>query len=268
MNGNLTRRSRYDDDIVIPALASALHILGIALVCTFSTLRLFALRRKDVPATRLADNGNGIGSIFLFGAGLWRLFAELEKPLGFYTENWVFWAKMIALGVMVSLEMYPQYVVLPWHFRHARKQPIEPKPGQFERMFKVCALQLPCIVVVIFCAALMARGVGLPEVKAPAAAAATSNMPGAQVYATYCQTCHQADGRAMGGKLAGDFVGNPAILGKSDAELLGVIARGKTGAIGAMPGWGAMLSEQQQRDVLAYIRATFGAGAGASAPRK
>lgn len=251
---------------MIPAVASALHILGIALVCTFSTLRLFALRRKDIQATRLADNGNGIGSMFLFGAGLWRLFAELEKPLGFYTANWVFWAKMGALGLMVALEMYPQYVVLPWHIRHSRKKPIEPKPGQFERMFKVCVLQLPCIVVVIVCAAFMSRGIGLPTPAAPAAAAAMSSHPGAQVYATYCQTCHQVDGRAMGGKLAGDFVGNAAILAKSDAELLGVIAKGKTGTIGTMPGWGAILSEQQQRDVLAYIRATFGAGA-APAPR-
>lgn len=78
------------------------------------------------------------------------------------------------------------------------------------------------------------------------------------VYATYCQTCHQADGRAMGGRLAGDFVGDGTILAKSDDELLGVIAKGKTGRIGAMPAWGSILSVQQQRDVLAYVRLTFG----------
>jgi len=242
---------------LLPAIASALHILGIALVCTFSTLRLFALRKQDIPATRLADNGNGIGSMFLFGAGFWRLFGELEKPLAFYTANPIFWAKMGALGLMVALEMYPQYVVLPWHIRHGRKKPIEPKPGQFERMFKLCVLQLPCILVVIVCAALMSRGIGLPETKAPAAAAVTSTMPGAAVYATYCQTCHQADGRGMGGKMAGDFVANAAIFAQSDEALLTTIAKGKTGTIGTMPAWGSILSAQQQRDVLAYVRATF-----------
>lgn len=245
---------------MLPAIASALHILGIALVCTFSTMRLFALRRKDVPATRLADNGNGIGSMFLFGAGFWRLFGELEKPLGFYTANPIFWTKMGALALMVSLEMYPQYVVFPWHIRHSRKKPIEPKPGQFERMFKLCVLQLPCIVIVIFCAALMSRGIGLPAPGAPPpAAAANAAHPGATVYATYCQTCHQPDGRGLGGKAAGDFAGNPAILAQSDDALLTTIARGKTGSIGTMPAWGSILTPQQQRDVLAYIRLSFGA---------
>jgi putative membrane protein len=243
---------------VLPAIASALHIVGIALVCTFSTMRLFGLRTHDVARTRLADNGIGIGAMLLFGAGLWRLFAELEKPMGFYTANPVFWTKIGAVGVMVALELYPQYVVLPWHIRHGRKQPIEPRPGQFERMFTLCVLQLPCILVVIVCAALMARGVGLPEVAPPATAAATSALPGASVYATYCQTCHQADGRGLGGKAAGDFVGDAAILAQPDEALLGTIARGKTGRIGIMPAWGGVLSDQQRRDVLAYIRATFG----------
>lgn len=239
---------------MIPAIASALHLLGLALVCTFSTLRLFALRRADVPGIRLADNGNGIGAILLFGAGLWRLFEELEKPLAFYTANPVFWTKIGALGVMVALEMYPQYVVLPWHIRHGRKLPIEPRPGQIERMFRLCVLQLPCIVVVIFCAALMARGVGLPTPAGPP----PSDHPGAAIYQTYCQTCHQADGRGLGGKTAGDFAGDPAILAAPDAALLRAIARGKTGRIGTMPAFGAILSAEQQRDVLAYIRATYG----------
>lgn len=240
--------------MLLPAIASALHIIGIATVCTFSTLRLFALRRKDVQATRLADNGNGIGSILLFGAGFWRLFGELEKPLAFYTQNPVFWHKMGALAVMVALEMYPQYVVFPWHIRHSRKKPIEPKPGQFERMFKLCCLQLPCIVIVIVCAALMSRGIGLPTPPAPP----PSSLPGQAVYTTYCQTCHQADGRGMNGKLAGDFVGNPAVLAKPDDVLLTTISRGTTGKIGTMPAWGSILSDAQRRDALAYIRATFG----------
>ncbi|MBZ0233631.1 MAG: DUF2214 family protein [Deltaproteobacteria bacterium] len=221
---------------MLAAIASALHVLGIALAATFATLRLFALRRQDVPATRFADNGNGIAAILLFGAGFWRLFSELEKPLAFYTANPIFWIKMGAVAVMVALEAYPQYVVLPWHIRHSRKQPIEPKPRQFERMFRLCALQLPCILVVIVSAALMA--------------------PGRLLVAS----------AAGGGKTAGDFVGDPAILAQPDAALLDTIARGKAGRIGAMPGFGSMLTPQQQRDVLAYLRATFGQSASQASP--
>lgn len=240
---------------MIAALASALHLLGVALVGAFSALRLAALRRRDVPAIRLADNGNGIGALCLFGAGLWRLFSGLEKPLGFYTANPVFWIKMTAIGLMVALEAYPQYVVFPWHIRHARGLPIEPQPGQLERMHTLCAAQLPLLVVAIVAAAAMARGVGLPTRPAPP----PSDHPGAAIYQTYCRGCHQPDGRGLDGRAAGDFVGDPTILARPDAELLASIARGKTGRIGVMPPHGRILTAQQQRDVLAYIRQAFGA---------
>jgi mono/diheme cytochrome c family protein len=120
-------------------------------------------------------------------------------------------------------------------------------------MFRLCALQLPLIVDAIACAALMSRGIGLPSSGPP-----PSTHPGAAIYAAHCQTCDQPDGRGLGGKAAGDFVGNAAILAQSDEALLTTIARGKTGHIGTMPAWGSILTPQQQRDVLAYIRQTFG----------
>jgi len=225
------------------------------MVFTFSGLRLKALRANDVEATRAADNGNGIGALLLYGAGFFRLFGGLEKPLGFYTQNPVFWVKMGLLALASVLELYPQYVVLPWHFRHARKQPIEPKPGQFERLYTCALLELPCMVGIVICASLMARGIGLPSA---ARASTTAQSPGQAIYATHCQSCHQADGRGVGGKVAASFVDDPRILAKPDADLLDTIAKGKVGPVGAMPAWGATLTEEHQRQVLAYIRVAFG----------
>ena len=95
-----------------------------------------------------------------------------------------------------------------------------------------------------------------PVEAAPAAAGA--DLPGKAVYNQYCVACHQADGKGMNGTLAGNFVDDKTRLAKPDEELLKSIAEGKLGTIGQMPAWGTTLSEDQRKDVLAYIRATYG----------
>jgi mono/diheme cytochrome c family protein len=83
-----------------------------------------------------------------------------------------------------------------------------------------------------------------------------SSKGGEAVYATYCKSCHQADGKAMGGMLGADFT-NPERMNKSDEEFLNSIKNGFKGKRGQMPPWGKVLSEQEMKDVLAYIRETF-----------
>jgi uncharacterized membrane protein len=242
---------------LVSALISAGHVVGIAGVMAFSALRLVALRRRDVDAIRFADNGNGIAAIALYGAGLYRLFGELEKPLSFYTANHVFWTKMGLLALAFLLEIYPQYVVLPWHFRVSRKLPVEPKPGQIERMFSFAAWQLPCLIGAIFCAAMMARGIGLPAAAPPAETVAPS--AGQRLYEQHCQACHQADGRGLNGRAAADFTSSPGVLDKSDAELMRSLMQGRSGTIGTMPAMSPMLSEAQLDETLSFVRQRFGA---------
>lgn len=83
---------------------------------------------------------------------------------------------------------------------------------------------------------------------------------GAAVYALYCAACHQPDGGGMpssGVRLAADLAAPGGPLAKTDEELLNTIRNGRTGTIGAMPPWKGILSAQQQRDVLAHLRARF-----------
>ena len=82
---------------------------------------------------------------------------------------------------------------------------------------------------------------------------------GAAVYATYCVSCHQADGSGVvgGTRMAGAFSGPESRLSQSDDVLLRSIADGKVGPVGTMPPWKGVISEQQRADVLAYVRATF-----------
>ena len=87
---------------------------------------------------------------------------------------------------------------------------------------------------------------------------------GEAVYTTYCASCHQSDGSGIGpggNRLGAPFVGPESRLTQADDRLAESIRNGRTGAIGAMPAWKGVLSDAQQRDVLAYLRAQFGSAA-------
>lgn len=80
---------------------------------------------------------------------------------------------------------------------------------------------------------------------------------GQAIYLELCAVCHGPQGRGDGPE-APFLSPRPASLisagssVKSDAEFLAVIANGKPRT--AMPAWKDRLSEEQRREVLAYIR--------------
>ncbi|MGB3328780.1 MAG: copper resistance protein CopC [Thermomicrobiales bacterium] len=87
---------------------------------------------------------------------------------------------------------------------------------------------------------------------------------GSDVYKTYCLSCHGADLRGDGPASAGmspppaDF-SQPHTMVHSDSDLVYWITNGKQGT--AMPGFRSNLSDQQIRDVLAFVKnqqQTFG----------
>jgi len=83
---------------------------------------------------------------------------------------------------------------------------------------------------------------------------------GEAVYLANCVACHQADGSgqpAGGVRMAADFTAPGGPLTKTDEDLLQTIRLGRTGQIGVMQAWRGILSSQQQRDVLAFLRARF-----------
>ncbi|MDH5666452.1 MAG: cytochrome c [Nitrospira sp.] len=76
---------------------------------------------------------------------------------------------------------------------------------------------------------------------------------GQKVYVKYCAGCHGSEGKGEGYKILGadpaDFT-SPSIKQKSDTTLLNTIHEGNS----SMPSWKFRLSEEDGRDVLAYIR--------------
>lgn len=85
---------------------------------------------------------------------------------------------------------------------------------------------------------------------------------GKKLYSTYCTSCHGDAGKGDG--MAGASLPvkpadhtNGAVMNKlSDNFLVNIISKGGSGAgkSSFMPSWGGALTDQQIRDIIAYIR--------------
>lgn len=92
---------------------------------------------------------------------------------------------------------------------------------------------------------------------------ADTSMPGdpaagEAIYTTNCVACHGADGRGNGG-VGGDFIGEPERLAQDNAVLIAKIADGITGNR-VMPPHKDILTDQEIKDALSYIRQEWGGG--------
>lgn len=73
---------------------------------------------------------------------------------------------------------------------------------------------------------------------------------GKTVYEKRCVACHGPSGHGVG--TIPNLSDRDYMAGRTDAQFLDKIAKGGQGS--GMPAWEKLLSEQQRRDVLAYIR--------------
>ncbi len=72
------------------------------------------------------------------------------------------------------------------------------------------------------------------------------------VYLKSCKACHGVDGvaTAAGKKLKTHDFNSPEVAKMSDAELIGIVTKGK----GKMAAFGKKLSDKQIADLVAYVR--------------
>lgn len=82
--------------------------------------------------------------------------------------------------------------------------------------------------------------------------------PGEAVYRKTCIACHAADGNGNDKKTGASFTAADGPLQQSDEILMASILDGKTGTIGTMPAHRALLSNDEAKAVLVYLRQTFG----------
>lgn len=189
----------------LSAIVAAVHLTSVVLATAAYLARAVALRGAYGDAGRLAqalaaDLWAGLLAFPLYGAGLWRLFGGLEKPLDWYIDHPLFWAKLALIGLLMALEIPVQVALFPLQVAKSRRKPLVLAEARAQRAFRanVAGVALMCALVPV--AALMARGVGrvTPELARGGEACQVEAL-----FRARCVPCHSPGQRLAGLDLAG-----------------------------------------------------------------
>ena len=138
------------------------HLAAFTLVATLAVeVALFKPPLTVVQARRLqrTDLIFGVAAVVVLVVGMLRV-AFFEKGPGYYWRDAFFLIKLGAFILAALISIYPTVTFLSWS--KALKAGVAPEVGEARtRSVRMCMmLELTAIVVILGCAALMARGFG------------------------------------------------------------------------------------------------------------
>lgn len=141
-------------------LFAVFHLLGLAIGLAAVYARWRALRaakeQADTTAVLHADSWYGLAALIWIGTGLMRAFGGLEKGTAYYLESHWFIGKMTLFLIVLSLEIKPMATFMGWRAARGKKTPID--LSNTRTLATLTILQLPLLLLMVFMAAAMARG--------------------------------------------------------------------------------------------------------------
>jgi putative membrane protein len=147
---------------VISAVVSSLHLLALAIGLPAVFLRGRALKGAlDAEGLRrlmAADSAWGIAAVLWIVTGLLRAFGGLEKGTEFYLRSPLFWVKMALFLLILLLEIRPMVTFIGWRSQLGRGLPVDTAGAR--RLYTLNHIELALVVVMVFVASMMARGIG------------------------------------------------------------------------------------------------------------
>lgn len=144
-------------------LFAAIHLLalpvGVAAVWTRARgFRALPGDIKQLGRVFAADGFWGLSALLWLGTGLPRAFAGLEKGAAYYLGNPLFHAKLTLFGTIVLLELWPMITLIRWRARLRRSEAIDTSKSR--AFARISELQAGLVVVMVFLATAIARGLG------------------------------------------------------------------------------------------------------------
>ena len=118
------------------------------------------LNRQESISMVVADIIYGIAGIALLVSGIYRVI-KFGQGSEFYTENPLFWTKMVVFGLVGSLSLYPTITYVLWAIPLSKGELPNVKSNLVSRLKMIINIELVGFASIPFLATLMARGVGL-----------------------------------------------------------------------------------------------------------
>lgn len=147
---------------MVSAVVSSLHVLALAIGLPAVFLRGRALKGPlDADGVRrllAADNAWGVAAVLWIVTGLLRAFAGLEKGTEFYLRSPLFWTKMALFVSILVLEVRPMMTFIRWRMQLGRGLPVDTAAAR--GLYTLNHVELALVVVMVFVASMMARGIG------------------------------------------------------------------------------------------------------------
>jgi putative membrane protein len=121
--------------------------------------------RKDLSLgearrIQIMDIIYGVSAGVIVIVGLLRV-VYFEKGPAYYAHNWFFWTKMLGFALAALLSIYPTIRFISWRKFTARNEVPVISDQEARRIKMLLRLETVAIALILFSAAMMARGIGM-----------------------------------------------------------------------------------------------------------
>ena len=116
--------------------------------------------RKEAISMVIADVVYGIAGVALLVSGIYRVI-KFGQGSEFYTQNPIFWTKIIIFALVGSLSLYPTITYVLWALPLSKGTLPQVTEHLVARLRLIINVELVGFASIPFLATLMARGVGL-----------------------------------------------------------------------------------------------------------
>lgn len=149
--------------VLANSLMATLHHIA-AFTLTACLVYEFIAYRKGLTVTEArriqrVDLVYGVSAGLLVVVGLLRVYF-FEKGANYYLHNHVFWTKMALFVIIGLLSIYPTIRFIKWNPVLAENKLPEIPEKEFKNIRLLLWLEIAGLVLILFAAPLMARGVG------------------------------------------------------------------------------------------------------------